>query len=166
MPEAKTDLTDQELIEKLRASVIDDVQKKELEELIPDLNTEERTKLINLINDAEQEMAPFKEQQDEALRKLNAEYTEKLENITKETNEHARKEFEKLEKEEDTEEMKELEEEVSHMEPEKKEEVKPKAVKSDDKSKPKTKHSLRTVLLIVLGLVIVAAGAALALMFL
>ena len=49
MPEAAINITDTDLLTQLKDSYIADEQKEELETLIPEMKDEEKTKLLNLI---------------------------------------------------------------------------------------------------------------------
>ena len=55
MPEATSIITEIELLDKLRNSKIDKSQQKELENMIPEMNQEDREELINLIERANAE---------------------------------------------------------------------------------------------------------------
>lgn len=159
MAETTLNITDTELLQKLRESYIGAEQKKELEPLIPEMNEEERNRLIALIDEAKQEKERLEPIYQEELGKLNAEYTDKLNNLVKEETKKAFKEEEEEEEKEELEEMKEFETEIEAVEPAPT--VKPAEAKNPSKAKTdKKKHGFRN-LIIALLLIIVIAGTAL-----
>ncbi|MHA1574858.1 MAG: hypothetical protein ACTSXL_01785 [Alphaproteobacteria bacterium] len=142
MPETTSNITDAELIEKLRNSYIDEAQKTELESLVPEMNDEEKAELLNLIDKSNAE----EEKHQENLSNINKEYVEEL----KKDDEAFRKEFEQLDKEETAEELKEIEGEIATV---------PNVTQSIAKEPlKKTKHTLRNLILIFFLLIALAGG--------
>lgn len=108
------EITDADLLTKIRESQIADEQKKELEGLIPEMNGEERNDLLSIIEHANAAGAETEKNMDpEALKALNEKYTKEMDQLVKESNETARKEFEKLQNKEEVGQMKALESEIA-----------------------------------------------------
>ena len=142
MAETISNITDAELIEKLRSSYIDAEQKTELEALVPEMNDGEKTELLNLIGEANAE----EEKHQENLSNINKEYVEEL----KKDDEAFRKEFEQLDREETTEELKEIESEIATV---------PNVTQSVAKEPAKKKqHTLRNLMFILFLLIAIAGG--------
>lgn len=112
MPDTTTKLTDEQLIKKLAESFLPFESKLEISPLIPVMNEAERTELLELIEQSEQiesERKNFEEQYQQGLAELNAQYTQKMDQMVKDESNHAREEFEKLTSEGEEKELEELE---------------------------------------------------------
>ncbi len=146
MPETNLNITEAELLEKLKNSYIDDMQKKELESLLPEMTNEERIKLVQLIGKA-----------DEEFTKTQVEYKEGLEGFhkeLKETDEKFRKDFEAVGKKEETEDLKEFETEIQEMTGNS---TNPKKTATPAHEAHKH-HTLRNTILTLLGIALIAGG--------
>lgn len=163
MTENTTNITDTELLQKLKESYIDAEQKKELETLIPKMNGEERNALITIINEAKTEKDRVEPIYQEELGKLNEKYTNKLNHLVKEETKNAFKEAEETEEKEESEEMKNFETEIDAVESTPTD--KPAEAKGQEQA-GKKKHGLRNLILILLLLALIAGSALLALSYL
>ena len=148
MSETNLNITDTQLLEKLKQSYIDDMQKKELENLLPEMTSEERIKLAQLIGQADEEFKKTQVEYKEGLENIHTEYSTKL----KEEDEKFRKDFEVLGKNEESKELKEFETEIQEMtgnRPTPRETI----VKKVEKH-----HTLRNTILTLLGIALIAGG--------
>lgn len=152
--ENATQITDVELLEKLKNSPLEDGQKTELEALMPQMTDTEKTEINALIDQANDEMAKADATYQENLKNLNQNYTEKLKKAEHEQSEKAAHEFEKLDKQETAEELKEFEGEIEAMPTNAKKEKMAQKTK-----KPTTKnHAIRNIILIFITLILIATG--------
>ncbi|MBU1017638.1 hypothetical protein KKA33_01265 [Patescibacteria group bacterium] len=143
MPEININITDMDLLDRLKHSYIDPAQKQELEGLLPQMTNDERTKLIQLIDQA-----------DEEYRTAQVKYKEGLEGFhkeLKETDEKFRKDFEAVGKKEEGKELKKFEKEIQEMTGNRTMTPRETVLKE-----AKKKHTLRNL---VLGLALLAAAA-------
>ncbi len=152
MPETNINITDMDLLDRLKHSYIDPDQKQELENLLPQMTNGERLKLIQLIDQADDEYRTAQVKYKEGLEKIHDEYSAKL----KEEDETFRRDFETLEKKEEAEELKKFEGEIEAM-PAGGQQTsqKPETKKT---RKPPRKHTLRNLLLALLILATLAGG--------
>lgn len=105
-------ITDQVLRTKLKESHLEQFQKDELSELIPHMSDNDRSQLLDLIEEshevkAQEDKAGTKPQ--EVLKKLNQEYDQKMDQLVKTLSQKVRKEYEGLEKGKESKELKALE---------------------------------------------------------
>ncbi|MBN2096363.1 hypothetical protein JW752_03090 [Candidatus Peregrinibacteria bacterium] len=145
MPEANINITDMDLLDRLKHSYIDPAQKQELEGLLPQMTNDERAKLIQLIDQA-----------DEEYRTAQVKYKEGLEGFhkeLKENDEKFRKDLETVEKKEDTKEIQEFEKEIQEMTGNR-----PATPRETVLKQAKKKHTLRNLLLGLLTLAALAGG--------
>ncbi len=110
----QTIITDEQLTKMLEESYLDLGQKFNLIPLIPVMNEEERTGLLDLIKQAEQiqQNAEHGSISQEDILKLNEEYNHKMDQILKEETSHTLHEFEHLSHDQDVAELEELEKEM------------------------------------------------------
>ena len=116
MSTATLNITDIDLLSKIRFSFLENNQKNELEELLPEMTTGERSELVDLLEQVETETSKILEHDEEyqsELSELNEKYIKKLDHLVKEESENARKEFESIDKKEGDIELKELEKEIN-----------------------------------------------------
>lgn len=152
MPESKTttgadrgrSITDDELVKRIKASYLADRQKTELAGLVSEMTAEERSQLLGLIDEANK----VAKERDEKIAALNKEYEQKLGEATREESEYVREEFEKFDKEQSKGEFEAVEAEIAAMPSSK---TKAERVKMAEKKK----HTLRNVMLAVIGLAVV-----------
>ena len=144
--EANLNITDANLLEKLKQSYIDDMQKKELEDLLPEMTGEERTKLVNLIGQADEEYKTAQVKHKEGL--------EGFHNELKETDEKLRKDFEVLGGKEESKELQEFETEIQEITGNRPTPIKTTTPAHDIHKK----HTLRNTILTLLGIALIAGG--------
>jgi hypothetical protein len=113
MAETKTTITDAELIEKIKTSHLEEIQKKELADLVSAMTTEERDELLSLIEESNNVDESAEKERLKKLAALNEEYEGKLKELTREESEYAREEFEKFDQKETASELKEVEAEIA-----------------------------------------------------
>lgn len=147
MVENTIKMTDTELLKKLRESYIDAAQKQEFETLLPEMNDEEKTTLLNLIERSALKFEETQKEYQEGLKKIGAEYSEAVEKEDKKF----RQEFEELGKKEDSEALKEVEVEIDDAP------AKGTSKKEEDHTSKK-KHGARNLILLLTILVLVALG--------
>lgn len=154
MPEDILNITDAQLLEKLKNSFIADEQKNELVHLLPDMTQAERAELLDLINRSGEELAPFVKNEQEALETLNRDYQEKMETVKQENEKTARVEFETLEQQENEGALKAVEQEVGAMSKKTEEQAAPVLPKTI----PKKSHFIRNLILLFGGLILLAGA--------
>ena len=150
MPE-EINITDSDLLTRLKNSFIADGQKNELETLIPEMTNDERGQLIALIEQSNEEAVKDDPEYQQELQKLNAEYDEKLNTLVKEKSKEALQEAESMEDEEEAKELDVMEGEIANISEESRTQV-------SEKLQPNLKqsHVIRNLILIILALVVVA----------
>lgn len=118
MANTTTKITDDELRTKLKESHLEKAHKDELRALIPDMPEADRNQLLKLIAQSHK----VKEQEDKAkaemqpaLKKLNAKYDKKMDQLGKELNKKVRKDYEGFKKGEEEKELEEMEAEFKEM---------------------------------------------------
>lgn len=154
MAETILNITNADLLQKLNASYIDAEQKKALEPLIPNMNETEKGELIALIDKAKEEKDKAEPIYQENLRKLNKEYTGKLNQLVKEETKNTFNEFEEAEKKEEIEGIKSFETEIDAAnQPSAK---KPVAGVIEKTTAIAGKHGLRNLILFLTSLVLIA----------
>ena len=107
-----TKITNKELLNKLKASYLEQDQKDELVELIPYMSETDQSQLLSLIAESHK----VKTQEDRAnaemqpaLIELNEEYDQKMNQLGKELNSKVRKDYEGLERGKEEKELEEIE---------------------------------------------------------
>ena len=154
MTETKTKITEEEIIEQIRKSRLEEEQKKDLSELVDKMTEEEREELLNIIDESNK-VTKEHEGKKEKLAELNKEYMKKLNALTHKESQYVREEFEKFDKKESAGEMKEVEKEMAQA-----------ATKGDHTAAQKDrvkegmrqKHTIRNLFLLVTFLLLIAAG--------
>ncbi len=114
MPLDGTQTTDQELLQKIQTSHIEERQKKALEPLIATMDPAEKQKLISLI-DAANSAAEADPAYQDGLKKLNAEYKQKMEKVTDDSMAQVRQDYENADKAASGEEIAALETEMQNV---------------------------------------------------
>jgi len=140
MPEANINITDMDLLDRLKHSYIDPAQKQELESLLPQMTNSERAKLIELIDQA-----------DDEYRTTQVKYKEDLEGFRKEPKEGDEKFRKNLE--EGSKEIQEFEKEIREMTGNRVNTQRETVLKQ-----AKKKHTLRNLLIGLLLLAALAGG--------
>lgn len=153
MADTTNEITNEELLKQLKESPLSAEQKNELETLIPDMTDEEKKELLGLIEQANEDIAPAKEEYQKNLADLNEKNQTEIEKLNREQNEEALKTMEGIDKKTSTEALKEMESEIQAV----KGEVNNKK-KDLTHKKPKT-HLLRNFLLLIFILIAIAGGA-------
>lgn len=153
MPEA-TKITDPELLEKIKNSIIDDADKTELEKQLTNMTAEEKEKLSDILDG---KMLKDDPEYQASIKKLNAETTEKMEALVKEESTKARVEMEKKDKEESTEELKKMEIEINDTSTENQNSVGIQNFESATEQPATTKKSKKYLLYIAI-LILIATG--------
>lgn len=114
---AEVTISNEELKAKLQKSHLDEYEKADLAELIPQMTDDEKQETLGLIEQS-QEVGKRQEEEDkryqEDLKKLNIEYEEKMNQAVQDSKKMTVQEFEKAEKE-DRQELNELEEELNQL---------------------------------------------------
>lgn len=153
-------ISDQNLIEELKNSFIEDSQKEQLMPLVSDMTEEDRADLLRLINESKVAYGQAQEGEvpDEELAKLNEDFENQLNQLVQNTTREAYAEYEKLEEKEGESELKNVEAEMSEIE----------AVsvkdqqgidKSDRRQLAKKSHFLMKLFFILIILFVLAGGA-------
>lgn len=150
MPE-EINITDSDLLTRLKSSFIADGQKNELETLIPEMTNDERDQLIALIEQSNEEAVKDDPEYQQELQKLNAEYDKKLNTLVKEKSKEALQEAESMEDEEEVKELEDMEGEIANISEESRTQV-------TENLQPNLKqsHVIRNLVLIFLSLIVVA----------
>ena len=157
MAETKTTITDAELIEKIKTSHLEEIQKKELADLVSAMTTEERDELLSLIEESNN-VAPLSGGEKERLKKLaalNEEYEGKLKELTREESEYAREEFEKFDQKETAGELEEVEAEIASSA---KTEAEMSAKNARTELGKAKKHTLRKIFFFLIFLALLTVG--------
>jgi len=157
MPNNILTITNADLKDQLEKSFIDPDQKKELEALIPQMTSQERQELVELISRSIEEEAKAAKENDVKLAELNKEYEGKINNLVKETTEAAYKEAEKTEAQKDADEINAVEGEIVNV---------PDTIKPVQQTKTIKKHTFRNLFILFMFLLVIAGGALYALQFL
>ncbi len=161
-------ITDENLLERLKNSYIDESQKKDLIPLISDMTDDERNQLLKLIQDSEE--AYIKVENSEGgegldLTELNEKFESEMNQLVQKSTKEAYAEYEKVEKKEAQDDMKEVETEISEMEA-----VSTRDQKgidtSDRKPLAKKSHFFSRLFFILIILALLAGGALLAMKYL
>lgn len=155
MSEAKIKITDSELIEKIKTSHLEEIQKKELEDLVSAMTSEERDELLNLIAESNKVDEGAEKERLEKLAALNEEYEGKLKELTREESEYAREEFEKFDQKETAGELKEVEAEIATTA---KTEAEMSAKSARQELGKAKKHTLRKIFFFLIFLALIVAG--------
>jgi hypothetical protein len=108
MPESQTSITDAQLIKQIKTSNLDEKQKKELADLVSVMTADERSELLELIDESNK----LARERAEKLAALNEEYKKKMGETAHEESEYVRKEFEKFDTKEITGQLKQVEAEI------------------------------------------------------
>ncbi|MBU0577926.1 hypothetical protein KJ742_07405 [Patescibacteria group bacterium] len=155
LPERKTKkITDEELLDQIRKSHLEEEQKKDLGDLVDKMTEEERNELLSIIDESNK-VAEEHEGEDEKLAELNKEYMEKLNALSHKESKYVREEFEKFDKKESVGEMKEVEKEMSQAATEGQHTA---AQQDRVKEGMRQKHTIRNLFLLVTFLILIAAG--------
>jgi hypothetical protein len=149
MPDPTTPITDLQLLDQLRASFIEPKQKEELERLLPSMDPDEKRELANLIDLSLAEKGKLDGVFQEKLASLNKEYAKGMSDLTKKSNQKARKKFEEVEKGQANSILKVVEGEFQTID------FKPKRAKGNGKRKS---HTLRNWLITLLLMAACAGG--------
>ncbi|MBN2087009.1 hypothetical protein JW758_01545 [Candidatus Peregrinibacteria bacterium] len=155
MPINNVKITDQELIEQIVKSHLQENQKTELKSLVKKMTTNERNELVALIKEAN-EGAEMTKEEKEQMNAINKKYADKLEAAAREESNYVRTEFEKFDKEQDEGEFKELETEMTNgtaiSNPPPSNEMGRKTVIKNQK------HTMRNITLVTFALIILIGG--------
>lgn len=114
----QTQLTNEEILEKLEGSALEATEKMTLKPLIEHMSDEEKEEFLGIIdesNQLNQERDEFKKNYKEGLKELNEEYTHKMDELSKKSSSEARKKFEELEDQKENQELKDLEKEINEV---------------------------------------------------
>ncbi|MFH1012702.1 MAG: hypothetical protein V1760_03050 [Candidatus Peregrinibacteria bacterium] len=149
-------ITDQDLLRKIKTSVLADDQKRELEALLPEMTEGEQRELSALIDKSVQDMIKADPELQKKIVALNEEYDQKLQELVHEQNRTVRQEFEKLEKDSEAGAVKDLEGEMEHADGVSR--VALTATNSGEGLPRKHKHGFIKLLVILLALLALTGG--------
>jgi len=115
---ATTQISNKELLKKLKESYLDKLHKDHFEQLISDMSEKDKSKLMDLIKESHkvnETKVKADAQYQEELVKLNAEFDQKITSMEKELVRYTFNEYKKLEAEESEEELEKIEAEIGKL---------------------------------------------------
>lgn len=103
----------QDLLQKIRTSVLTEEQKRELEAMLPEMTETERGEISNLIDESVKAMIAADPDLQKKIKELNTEYNQKIQELVHHESRRVREGFEKLEAQTDAGEVQRLEGEMA-----------------------------------------------------
>jgi hypothetical protein len=113
MAKVTTEITVKQLQKKLKESFLSDDVKASYEEVLEQMNDDEKTELLDILEAGEKAKTDYAKDRLEKLARLNAALKKHLQNSIREEEKYIREQFETLEVKEEKEEMAELEKEIN-----------------------------------------------------
>ena len=115
MADTKTQITNTELKKMLEKSILSEETKKNFAAVLEDMNDEEKTELIQIIEEGNKAKDDYEKERNEKLIKLNTALEKHLQKSLHEEGEYIREQFETVGKEEDQKEMADIEQEINNL---------------------------------------------------
>lgn len=115
MPQATAQITAQELKKMLAESILSDELKAAYTEVLAEMNDEEKTELIRIIEEGNRAKTEYEKDRVEHLARINVALKKHLQDVIRKEEKHAREEFEQFEHKEDEKELKTLEQEINQL---------------------------------------------------
>lgn len=115
MTETTLQITVEELKKMLDESFLSAETKNAFTDLLADMNDDEKTQLIKIIEEGNNAKTTYETERLEKLARLNAALKKHLQDVTQKENRYIREEFEKFGSQEDEQEMQNIEEQIKNL---------------------------------------------------